>query len=37
MLKLEFNVIGVGNAELDKHIPDADILITTPFHPAYMT
>ena len=22
--------------ELEKHIPDMDILITTPFHPAYM-
>ncbi|KAG0623870.1 hypothetical protein M758_3G207700 [Ceratodon purpureus] len=25
------------NCELEKHIPDMDILITTPFHPAYMT
>nr|UTN07681.1 formate dehydrogenase [synthetic construct] len=24
-------------SELDKHIPDADIIITTPFHPAYIT
>jgi formate dehydrogenase len=24
-------------AELEKHIPDMDILITTPFHPAYMS
>lgn len=24
-------------AELDKHLKDAEILITTPFHPAYMT
>ncbi|KAL3692895.1 hypothetical protein R1sor_006546 [Riccia sorocarpa] len=25
------------NSELEKHIPDMDILISTPFHPAYMT
>eukprot|EP00891_Asterochloris_glomerata_P003956 jgi/Astpho2/3956/Aster-01132 len=25
------------HCELEKHIPDMDILITTPFHPAYMT
>jgi formate dehydrogenase len=25
------------SCELEKHIPDMDVLITTPFHPAYMT
>jgi formate dehydrogenase len=25
------------NSELEKHLKDMDILITTPFHPAYMT
>lgn len=25
------------NCELEKHIPDLDVLITTPFHPAYVT
>ncbi|GLT33274.1 hypothetical protein SLA2020_078760 [Shorea laevis] len=25
------------NCELEKHIPDADVLISTPFHPAYVT
>jgi len=25
------------NCELEKHIPDAHVLITTPFHPAYVT
>ncbi|KAI8575020.1 hypothetical protein K450DRAFT_263706 [Umbelopsis ramanniana AG] len=25
-----------SDSELDKHLPDTDILITTPFHPAYM-
>ena len=24
-------------SELDKHLSDADVVITTPFHPAYMT
>ncbi|KAH7839836.1 hypothetical protein Vadar_009356 [Vaccinium darrowii] len=30
---------GASNAvtELEKHIPDAHVLITTPFHPAYVT
>ncbi|OUM54014.1 hypothetical protein BVG19_g3352 [[Candida] boidinii] len=26
-----------ANSVLDQHIPDADIIITTPFHPAYIT
>jgi formate dehydrogenase len=26
-----------SDSELDKHLPDTDILITTPFHPAYIT
>ena len=25
------------NSELEKHIPDAHVLISTPFHPAYVT
>lgn len=25
------------NSELDKHLEDANILISTPFHPAYLT
>lgn len=25
------------NSELEKHIPDADVIISTPFHPAYIT
>ncbi len=25
------------HAELDKNLPDTNIVITTPFHPAYMT
>lgn len=25
------------NSEMDKHLPDTDVLITTPFHPGYMT
>uniref|UniRef100_A0A5B7ANN6 Formate dehydrogenase, mitochondrial n=1 Tax=Davidia involucrata TaxID=16924 RepID=A0A5B7ANN6_DAVIN len=25
------------NCELEKHIPDLEVLITTPFHPAYVT
>ena len=25
------------NSELDKHLADANILISTPFHPAYLT
>src|SRR3989338_8799113 len=25
------------NNEFDKYLPDADIVITTPFHPAYIT
>ena len=25
------------NCELEKHIPDLHVLITTPFHPAYVT
>ena len=25
------------NSEFDKHLPDTDILITTPFHPGYLT
>ncbi|KAM3582909.1 formate dehydrogenase (NAD+) [Umbelopsis sp. WA50703] len=25
------------DSELDKHLPDTDILISTPFHPAYLT
>ena len=24
-------------AELDKHLPEAEIVISTPFHPAYLT
>lgn len=27
----------MSHAELEKHIADMEILITTPFHPAYMT
>ncbi|EME86856.1 uncharacterized protein MYCFIDRAFT_86563 [Pseudocercospora fijiensis CIRAD86] len=25
------------NSEFDKHIPDAEVIITTPFHPGYLT
>ena len=25
------------HAELEKHLADAEIIITTPFHPAYLT
>ncbi|XP_051117763.1 formate dehydrogenase, mitochondrial-like [Andrographis paniculata] len=30
-------VVGIFRIELEKHIPDLHVLITTPFHPAYAT
>ena len=33
----EFVVLTDKEAELDKHLPTTDIIITTPFWPAYLT
>ncbi len=33
----EYVVLTDKEAELDKHLPTTDILITTPFWPAYVT
>jgi formate dehydrogenase len=33
----EFVVLTDKETELDKHLPDTDILITSPFWPAYVT
>ena len=26
-----------ANSDLDKHLPEADVVITTPFHPGYLS